>query len=475
MKLKNKMAILAATGAVGLISANSALAFENEFHGSYMLKYFISNYEDKTSNPFLHYNDANRNGSRHRKLSNFFETRARFNYTAKASDSLKLVTSFEIDADFGDSIQGNGRNSGAGLESDQVNLETRWVYLDFKIPSTPIKVTAGIQPVRDKFKGVFFDADVAGINTVSAFGPATVGLGYYRAYDRNWFGTGTSGNYRYPKGSNNLDIVALSGDYNINKDLKVGAAYYLYSDSRLADSHATLHVFGVNADVKINELTLSGFAAVQQGAQDRPGLSDRKFNGYAFNLGKHPVGPGTLRTAFLYTSGDDGKGANSAWQGVNQSDGLGSSSLNGESRMVNSYNESGLILLNRNTAKGGTTADGHLVTSTGNLNQGMTLATLGYDATITPKWYATGNIGVGWTSKDNPNTRADGRRSGSNFLGTEVNVETGYKMYDNLTALVQGAYVFLGGYYSHVDQELGPSGKKPQNPFSVRVALNYSF
>ena len=469
------MTILAATGAVGLMSANSALAFENEFHGSYMLKYFISNYEDKTSNTFLHRNDPNLNGSRHRKLSNFFDTRARFDYIAKANDDLRLVTGFEIDAYFGDSIQGTGRNSGGGLDADQVNLETKWVYLDFKIPSTPVKVTAGIQPVRDKFKGVFFDADVAGINTITTLGPAIVGLGYYRAYDANWFTAGASGDYRYPKGANNLDIVALSGDYNINKNLKVGAAYYLYADSRLSGNHAILHVLGVNADAKINELVLSGFMAAQQGSQDRPGLSDRKFNGYAFNIGaKHPVGPGTLRTAFLYTSGDDGKGANSAWQGVNQSDGI-HSSLNGDSKMANSYNESGLILLSRNTSKGGTTTDGHMVTSTGNLDQGLTLATLGYDVNITPKWYATGNLGFGWASKDNPNTRSDGRRSGSNFLGTEVNVETGYKMYDNLTALVQGAYVFLGGYYSHVDQELGPSGKKPQNPFSVRVALNYAF
>ncbi len=62
------------------------------------------------------------------------------------------------------------------------------------------------------------------------------------------------------------------------------------------------------------------------------------------------------------------------------------------------------------------------------------------------------------------------KNKGNNFMGTEFNVETGYKLYDNLTASVQGAYVILGGYYSDMD-----NGRDPANPFTARLALNYAF
>ena len=56
------------------------------------------------------------------------------------------------------------------MESDAVNLETKWVYLDFLIPNTPIKTKVGIQAVKDQLKGIFLDADLAAIMTSSKVG-----------------------------------------------------------------------------------------------------------------------------------------------------------------------------------------------------------------------------------------------------------------------------------------------------------------
>ena len=65
-----------------------------------------------------------------------------------------------------------------------------------------------------------------------------------------------------------------------------------------------------------------------------------------------------------------------------------------------------------------------------------------------------GNIGAAWAAKTNalrPTDRSQASfngvvsRNGSSYMGTELNVETGYKMYDNLTASFQAAYVMLGG------------------------------
>lgn len=470
MKLKKAVSIAAAAGALAAISV-PAMAFENEFHGMYKLKYFLSNYETGGSKYIVP--DTTRENL---KTGNYFEQRARIFYTAKASDDLKLVTAFEIDSVFGDKAQSSAtRGSGGALESDAVNLETKYVYLDFKIPSTPVKVTAGIQPYKDVFKGVFFDADIAGINTVSKVGGATLGLGYFRAYDESYFTTTKT------RGQDDLHLFALTGDYALNKDLKVGAAYYLYADDRFSTA-TTLHTLGANFDAKLGTLGLSGFAAMQQGLSKGTAANKVSYNGYAFNLGaKLPLGPGNLRAAGLFTTGEhdengavgnDGK-VNSAWQSVMTSEGSGATSTG-----ANSYNESNMMLLNRSLTMGGTSTDQSIVYSTNNKNQGVILASLGYDATITPKLYANGNVGLAWASKTNGNSVKNaktGKFNGSNFQGTEINVETGYKMYDNLTASVQAAYVFLGGYYTDTVNKGGGKFEDPENPYTARIVLSYAF
>lgn len=464
MKLSKKLMTMTAAGALCAAAATPALAFDNEIHGSYLIKYFVTNYE-AVSNSYILGSSKSVQASEHRKTSNYFDTRARFYYTAKANDDLKLVTAFEIDSEFGDSSQSaGGRGNGGALESDSTNLETKWMYLNFKVPSTPVTVMAGIMPVKDKLKGIFFDADVAGINTVTTLGPATLGVGYFRAYDANLFST--SSDNSTSKGTDDLDIVAASLDYNVNKNLRVGGAYYLYSDNRTG-SPLKVHVFGLNADAKIEKLSLSGFLAAQTGRMN--GNDDKSFSGYAFNAAaKYPVGPGNVRTAFLYTTGDDGDNTNTSWQAVNQSPDSANPGTNANKNMTNSYNESGMILLNRNLSAGGTTTDMHVVQGTGNQDQGVLLATVGYDAKINPKWYANGNIGAAWVSRTNDAKRATDK--GCNFMGTEFNVETGYKLYDNLTASVQAAYVLLGGYYTK-----SIDGDDPKDPFSTRINLNYAF
>jgi hypothetical protein len=217
MSFKKTVAIAAAAGALAAISV-PAMAFENEFHGSYGLQYFLSNYETGGGGAFLYgpnfgtaaapaatpTNPADGNTNVKMKTNNYFEQRARLNYNAKVSDDLKLVTTFEIDSVFGDRAQGaipnpsaggyyGGafRNSGGAMEADAVNLETKSVYLDFKIPSTPTRVKAGIQNFNDSLKGIMFAVvDLAGIHTSTQIGAATLNAGYFRGYDSSFAATG---------------------------------------------------------------------------------------------------------------------------------------------------------------------------------------------------------------------------------------------------------------------------------------------
>lgn len=500
MSIKKTVAIAAAAGALTAV-AMPAMAFENEFHGMYKLKYFLSNYENggvgfldptgRTAPAAQSFAFDPATGGNivtpaklesfaaQKKNNNYFEQRARIQYTAKANDDLRLVTQFEIDSVFGDRAQALAtRQNGGAMESDAVNLETKHVYLDFKIPSTPVRVTAGIQAYKDAIKGVLLDADLAGINTVTKVGPATLGLAYFRAYDQSYFST------RPTRGMDNLDILALNAAFDLSKDLQVGAAYYLYSDGRKDPGVAgdiNIHTLGANFDAKLGALGLSGFAAMQQGTRrgaydNTAGKGHQVYNGYAFNAAaKLAVGPGTLRTAALYTSGDDGRdNINTAWQSVSQTQGLTQAATSA----TNSYNESNMMLLNRATNMGGTTTDQSLVYTTNNKDQGVFLYTLGYDAKLGSKAYANANAGVAWASKSNANKPTDKKLNGvagTNYMGTEINVEAGYKMYDNLTASLQAAYVILGGYYKDTTRDSGGVVTDPENPYTARVVLSYAF
>ena len=504
MKFNKKLVVLAAAGALGAVTAMPAMAFENEFHGMYKLKYFISNYETGGGGPLVPGLPLSSETTQNLRTNNYFEQRARLFYTAKANDDLKLVTAFEIDSVWGDNAQGSiykpvttaggptYRNNGGAMESDAVNLETKWVYLDFKIPGTPTRMTVGIQPFKDQLKGIFLDADVAGVMTNTKLGATTLNVGYLRPYDNSYAdlqGSATANGL--PRGVYDLDMGVIEAKYAVSKDLNVGGAYYLYADGR-STTYGTqttiatmIHTIGLTADAKVGALALSGFAAYQGGVfRGVNANGDSAYlNALAYNVAaKMPIGPGSFRTALLFTSGNaENTGKHlTGWVGTAQSK---NSNWDYKSPGTSTYNESGMLLLNRNAAAGAGTTDYAIAYNPGNGTnpgdmQGLYLYTLGYDATITPKCYANLNVGFGWAAHTNglkPTDKDTDSKNASNFMGTEINIETGYKMYDNLTAVVQAGYVILGGYYKNSVLNGAGSAADPENPYTARLGLNYLF
>jgi hypothetical protein len=474
MSFKKTMLAVAAVSALTAATAVPAMALENEFHGMYKMKYFVSNIDNGGGGFYKPTRSEN-------SSNNYFEQRARLIYSAKANDNLKLVTAFEIDSVFGDRAQGSAsRNSGAALDTDAVNLETKWVHLDFNIPNTPVNVKVGTQAIKDSIKGILFDMDAGGIYTASKFGNAKVNVGYFRGYE----GTGTNAIPAGKRGVNNLDIGIVEGKYNITKDLSVGAAYYGFYDYRQSTRTMQDHTLAVSADAKVGPVALSGFLAGQMGSiDDKTGpIATQDLTGFAANVAaKIKAGPGSVKAAALYTSGDNHNGTgkdNHAWQSVQQDiNGVTPLTASGQ---LNTYNESGMMLLNRNAAAGGTTSDQAIAVTTNNQNQGLTGFFVGYDATLTPKLSASANAGIALTSEKNasrPNVNnVAGSKNSSRFLGTEINVEAGYKVYDNLTASVQAAYVFLGDYYKGTATDsTTASSKDPANPYTTRLVLSYVF
>lgn len=475
MTFKKKVLALAAAGALTAATAVPALALENEFHGMFRFDGITGNFLTGTSGPgtsLLVNNPTTRT---------FVDQRARLQYIAKASDDLKLVTHFEIDSRWGDNSYapyGTGatstasRNNGGALGADQVNLETKSVYLDFNIPGIPVNGKVGMQPIIDSYKGVLFNADAAGALFTGKTGALTTALGFFRFDDARSAGVSV--------GKTTRDFLIVDAKYAVNKDLKVGASYYYYNDDKSVTGSAAitapspyvggkdveLHMAGLNAAANFGIVSVDGFVLGQDGR-----FGDNHVSSLAANVGaKVQLPMGKVKTNFLYTSGSGNGKYNHSFVPVTNE----TSNAYGE----NSFYDAGMALLMR-SPYGMSNSDQAIVYDNGNRGQGILAGFVGYDGTY-GKTFANANAGFMSAAVNNtvvkPKNNITGDKNSSNYMGTEINAEVGYKLYDNMTASVQGAYVFLGDYFKGTAKTVGSNeGTDPTNPWLARILLNYTF
>jgi len=206
-------------------------------------------------------------------------------------------------------------------------------------------------------------------------------------------------------------------------------------------------------------------------AKTGPITHSRYFHGWAANVAADmPVGPGKLKTAFLFTSGNNSGDATSykGW--------LSSS--------VNSYNESGMMILARNTGNSPTNTDQYVRRDVTNI----ALLSMGYDAKLTDKFGMAANVGFAWapSSYDAPVDNKTGARNGADFMGTEINLEANYQIYKNLKLMALAGYMINGGYYDKSSYKSGYTpgtnalynslnAVTPENPYTMRLQARYAF
>lgn len=432
MKSSNIMAALVTLGLAATVAA-PAMALENQFSGAFTSFYDLSNYS-ATGNGAS--GGLNTTGlSNDAKTQNYFVQRVRLGYTAKASEDVKLVTKFELDYNYwGNSSYSVARGSGGALGADSVNIETKNLYLDLNLPKN-VNAKIGMQGYNDSFKGIIFDADMAGILLSHEYSKATVTAGYFRFFDSNGTAATTIGRNTY-------DMFSLDGKYSISKDTKVGAAYYYFSDNQsvAATTHDTkVHTLGVNGETTVGPLTLTGFALTQFGDVGTVG-NTQKAKGYAFNVGaKMPLAGGTARSEFLYVPG-------------------GKNSLNVVADEGGAFYDNEMIILSRD--KNATSIDTAIVFDVNNANQGVIFGSLGYDYTFTPKLSGSVNAGFAAVAKSETSTAHK-----SDYLGTEINCEANYKLFPSVTVGARAGYAVLGDYFaSNLD-----------NPYDVKLIAKFAF
>lgn len=106
-------------------------------------------------------------------------------------------------------------------------------------------------------------------------------------------------------------------------------------------------------------------------------------------------------------------------------------------------------------------SDKAIVSSSNNNNHGLTLLAGSYDTIVTEKLGVSALVAHALYSE-----KATAK---SNSIGTEINAQIDYKLEDNLTIRLQGAYVFLGDAINTVN------GKTADNPYLTALVLNLVF
>ena len=495
-KFQKQMLTIAAAGALTAVTALPAMAFENEFHGMYTFKTYFSNFnkgDGAAISPATVFAGTTpgvkSNYNAQRKMNNYMDQRARIQYIAKASDDLCLVTQFEMNTRFG-GVTTNAyanKSDGGTLDTDGTNIWTKHLFLDFNVGKN-FNTKVGLMPYKDTIKGLLIDADVPMIYTTTKLGAYTLGLGFSRFDENEQKATTTT-----RLGDQAADLFIMDNTYAINKDTKVALSYYLLAnykqvaavaatataDAVSARDRIIIHTLGLSGQTKLGALNLSGFAAMQNGysASGTVASAGRKthYHGYAANVAADmKMGSSKLKTALLYASGNNNTAPDAQNRGWVTSG-------------VNSYNESGMMIVARNTSMGGTSTDNAIRKPVTNI----ALATFGVDADITEKFFTNANVGFAWAPASQAEQHYDIAKAiagaglnnnGSDFMGTEMNMEVGYKLYKNLTLKAQAAYMVLGGYYKNsscndaaTTAATCVSATTPQNPYTMRLQASYTF
>jgi hypothetical protein len=320
----------------------------------------------------------------------------------------------------------------------------------------------GIQPFNDSFGGLFGNFDATGVVLSGKSNALTATYGYFTVNNSNVTGFNYSAapntvgtGVAFPSNAATADLNVLDFKYAVNKDLTVGTSYYLLLDKVGAATMAN-NTVGLNAAAKFGPAALTANFGMQFGKQNTNlALSATGTTAFAGSLAATvSAGPGKLKLAGLYLSGDDGAGYNHAWQSITSG--------------LNYFTPANMWLLTRNAA---TINSSTSVNNSSDLawgGRGLLGVFAGYDGAAGKVFY-NANVGYGKV--------ADKRTANSASIGTEINATAGYKLYDNLSVSLTGAYLILGdGMNKNGAAAFLPNGvSDADNPFLTNVAFNYAF
>lgn len=461
-------------GLIVLLSAVLVVAFalpamaEHSASGFIRSKAWTANYQAFSAGYILPMKDAPTNS--------YVETRARLLYKAGA-ENVKFVYYAEWDQQWGGSAYSTGRNLGGGLEADTTNLETKNIYVWFKVPDTSFDFKVGVQNQTDSYAGTFFGvADMSGVFTTFKVEPVTVRLGWTKWWENT---TGAT---------NDVDLYVAEAKFVPMPDVNLGLNFYFLNDTSQNSFGASgltvampfeatgydslkLYMPGFDVAFKAGPVKLSAWFFYQFGKFEMivPGTPDADVSGYAGDIrADMALGPGKFFIEGLYVSGDDNH---------DDQDYKGIITASNYQLAGSFYYRTGTQILLPNGDDINTSQ--HLAYDVANQGAGLIHVAAGYSQKFNDK--VSGGIGVGYLAAAEKRFR-DWYRGGTpqdfafdtnSDMGFEVNANANYNITKGLDFGLYGAYATLGNAYDKTAD--GTATQDPDDPWMVYARLNYGF
>jgi hypothetical protein len=216
--------------------------------------------------------------------ANFVKQRLRMYFTSVASENLKVVYKNEIDFEWGDNSFNSGdttRGGGGRLGGDQVNLETKNIYMEFMVPDTPLKATLGLQGVT-LHKGWFISDDISAARFDLNFDPVSV-MAYW----------GIANDQDFTDASDDVWQAVASGAYKAeNLDARLSFGYEKGQDDPTYANVKSDDFFLVMGELNMSFDMFSFFVIGAANFGERDGDNsvagkalDRDYSGYMFHAG----------------------------------------------------------------------------------------------------------------------------------------------------------------------------------------------
>jgi hypothetical protein len=416
MMRKFFVALLVGAVAVGL--AAPAFAADLKFTGAYRLRFQV----DQALGCFDATPGIECDGH---------EIQARFRpqFDVETEGGVKGVIRLEIgDLRFGSTdTEGKGATGGAG--TDAVNIETKWAYIDFPVPATPLRLRGGLQGFYLP-KAIVLDDDLPGLSLYGKLGEANVNFWWARGNNAATDPQGTDGQGVGADGQAARDFYTIDVSLSPVKDLTLNA-YLLYDhdmETPVLGEATTGTWFGVGAAGKVAAIRwdldfVYGTKEILVGAAK----ADKK--GYVIDGGVGMALPGSpldLEVRGWWATGDENNGGDNEGFPVPYS---GAGDHNAKMQIWG----------------GGGAVDINELANTPENTWGIGLIATW---TASPALKVRGNLHYIKTQEEGtaalPSPAGDGFISGVDSIGTEVGVQIDYTLYRGLVFTLIGAHLFLG-------------------------------
>jgi hypothetical protein len=476
--------------------AAPALALDTKLSGFYRARGIVDNFV--ASNNFIGTltDDA--------EDESLVDQRLRLKLDAMVNDYLSFTYYAEVDFQWGDNQYANARNDGGALGGDTVNLESKHVYIDVKVPDTNVSARLGLQGLDDHWDWTFVTADMAGAKFNLQYDAASITAGWFKLLEGDF------------DKSDDITLWALQVETAASPNLKGGVDYYYYQNQGATTNEADptlknqqygsffgtadieavlafnkgsdswtgqredmdLHYIGLHGEYRMRDVVLKGWALGNFGTVDNimndtatPGLTDDiDVEGWGGTVQANTNVCGvTAGLRGLFFSGDD-----------DLTDGDAGFFVNPLATETFAFATDGFMIFFPDVYWTSIGQYGFAMVDAAWAGYGLWGGTL--NASYTPAGMDKFNIkgGVAYVASLEDKLATGDPRSDRNgtSLGTEAFLRASYEVSENLVLSANGAYAWLGDFYD--DQGGGtavndPAEADPDNPYEVYLMADLHF